>query len=175
MILDDSLMTYTKRNSKWIRDLNETRHYKTPRKKKIKALSDIKCSSNFFLIQLPKNKNLKMGHTQTQKLCTTKETINKTKKTTHKLGENIWKWCDQQKIRFQNFPTASLSCIGEGNGNPLQCSCLENPRVGVAWWAAIYGDAQSQTRLKWLSSSSSMMFNSTRSNNPIKKRDRWPK
>ena len=89
MILDDSLMTYTKRNSKWIRDLNETRHYKTPRKKKIKALSDIKCSNNFFLIQLPKNKNLKMGHTQTQKLCTTKETINKTKKTTHKLGENI--------------------------------------------------------------------------------------
>ena len=48
----------------------------------------------------------------------------------------------------------SLSCIGEGNGNPLQCSCLENPRDGRAWWAAIYGVAQSQTRLKWLSSSS---------------------
>ena len=46
----------------------------------------------------------------------------------------------------------SLSCIGEGNGNPLQCSCLENPRDGVAWWAAVYGVAQSQTRLKWLSS-----------------------
>ena len=42
----------------------------------------------------------------------------------------------------------SLSCIGEGNGNPLQCSCLENPRDGVAWWAAVYGVAQSQTRLK---------------------------
>ena len=48
----------------------------------------------------------------------------------------------------------SLSCIGEGNGNLLQCSCLENPRVGVAWWAAVYGVAQSQTGLKWLSSSS---------------------
>src|SRR5574340_1245535 len=40
----------------------------------------------------------------------------------------------------------SLSCIGEGNGNPLQCSCLENPRDGGAWWAAIYGVAQSRTR-----------------------------
>ena len=48
----------------------------------------------------------------------------------------------------------SLSCIGEGNGNPLQCSCLENPREGGAWWAAVYGVAQSRTRLKWLSSSS---------------------
>ena len=48
----------------------------------------------------------------------------------------------------------SLSCIGEGNGNPLQCSCLENPRDGGAWWAAVYGVAQSQTRLKRLSSSS---------------------
>ena len=47
----------------------------------------------------------------------------------------------------------SLSCIGEGNGNPLQCSCLENPRDGGAWWAALYGVAQSQTRLKWLRSS----------------------
>ena len=41
----------------------------------------------------------------------------------------------------------SLSCIGEGNGNPLQCSCLENPRDGAAWWAAIYGVAQSWTLL----------------------------
>ena len=49
----------------------------------------------------------------------------------------------------------SLSCIGEGNGNPLYCSCLENPRDGGAWWAAIYGVAQSRTWLKWLSSSSS--------------------
>ena len=43
----------------------------------------------------------------------------------------------------------------EGNGNPLQCSCLENPRDRGAWWAAVYGVAQGQTRLKWLSSSSS--------------------
>ena len=49
----------------------------------------------------------------------------------------------------------SLSCIGEGNGNPLQCSCLENPRDGGAWWAAVYGVAQSRTQLKQLSSTSS--------------------
>ena len=49
----------------------------------------------------------------------------------------------------------SLSCIGEGNGNPLQCSCLENPRDRGAWWAAVYGVAQSWTRLKRFSSSSS--------------------
>ena len=49
----------------------------------------------------------------------------------------------------------SLSCIGEGNGNPLQRSCLENPRDSGAWWAAVYGVAQSRTRRKQLSSSSS--------------------
>ena len=49
----------------------------------------------------------------------------------------------------------SLSCLGEGNGNPLQCSSLENPRDGGAWWAAVYGVTPSQTRLKQLSSSSS--------------------
>ena len=49
----------------------------------------------------------------------------------------------------------SLSCIEEGNGNPLQCSCLENPRDGRAWWAAVYGVAQSLPRLKRLTSSSS--------------------
>ena len=49
----------------------------------------------------------------------------------------------------------SLSCIGEGNGSPLQCCCLENPRDGGAWWAAVYGVAQSRTRLKRISSSSS--------------------
>ena len=48
----------------------------------------------------------------------------------------------------------SLSCIGEGNGNPLQCSCLENPGDGEVWWAAVHGVAQSQTQLKQLSSSS---------------------
>ena len=48
-----------------------------------------------------------------------------------------------------------FSCIGEGNGNPLQCSCLENPRDSRAWWAAVYRVAQSRTRLKRLSSSSS--------------------
>ena len=54
-----------------------------------------------------------------------------------------------ERLHFQ----FSLSCTGEGNGNPLQCSCLENPRDGGAWWAAIYGVAQSWTQLKRLSSS----------------------
>ena len=49
----------------------------------------------------------------------------------------------------------SLSCIGEGNGNPLQCSCLENPRDRGTWWAAVFGIAQNRARLKRLSSSSS--------------------
>ena len=53
----------------------------------------------------------------------------------------------------------SLSCIGEGNGNPLQCSCLENPRNGGAWWAAVYGVAQSRTWLKRLSSSTYIQWN----------------
>ena len=51
----------------------------------------------------------------------------------------------------------SFSCIGEGNGNPLQCSCLENPRPMGAWWAAVHGVAQSRPRLKWLSGSSSIV------------------
>ena len=53
----------------------------------------------------------------------------------------------------------SLSCTGEGNGNLLQCSCLENPRDGEAWWATVYGVAQSWTQLKPLSSSSSSSSN----------------
>ena len=53
----------------------------------------------------------------------------------------------------------SLLCIGEGNGNPLQCSCLENPRDGGAWWAAVYWVAESRTRLKRLSSRSSSINN----------------
>ena len=54
----------------------------------------------------------------------------------------------------------SLSCIGEGNGNPLQCSFLENPRDGGAWWAAVCGVKQSGTRLKWFSSSSRFVITS---------------
>ena len=56
------------------------------------------------------------------------------------------------RVRHEWATSFSLSCIGEGNGNPLQCSCLEDPRDGEAWWAAIYGVTQSRTRLKWLSS-----------------------
>ena len=61
-------------------------------------------------------------------------------------------------LRVGHDWVTSLSCIGEGNGNPLQCYCLENPRDRGAWWAAIYGVAQSQTRLKRLSSSSIYIY-----------------
>ena len=63
-----------------------------------------------------------------------------------------WDHMELNMTEQLHFPF-SLSCIGEGNGNPLQCSCLENPRDGGAWWAAVYGIAQSWTRLKQLSSS----------------------
>ena len=68
-------------------------------------------------------------------------------------------WGHEESDTTEQLPFHfSLSCIGEGNGNPLQCSCLENPRDRGAWWAAICGVAQSWTRLKWLSSSSTSSF-----------------
>ena len=70
------------------------------------------------------------------------------------VGCSPW-GCEESDMTERLHFHFSLSCIGEGNGNPLQCSCLENPRVGGAWWAAIYGVTQSRTRLKRLSSSSS--------------------
>ena len=70
-----------------------------------------------------------------------------------RVGYSPWgrKELDTERLHFH----FSLPCIGEGNGNPLQCSCLENPRDGGAWWAAVYGVSQSQTWPKWLSSRSS--------------------
>ena len=62
------------------------------------------------------------------------------------------------RVRHYWATSLSLSCTGEGNGNLLQYSCLENPKDGGAWWAAVYGITQSQTRLKWLSSSSIYLF-----------------
>ena len=56
------------------------------------------------------------------------------------------------RVGYDWVTSLSLSCIGEGHGNPLQCSCLKNPRDRGAWWAAIYGVTQSRTLLKWLSS-----------------------
>ena len=73
------------------------------------------------------------------------------------VGCSPW-GCEELDMTEQLPFHFSLSCIGEGNGNPLQCSCLENPRNGRAWWAAVYRVAQSQTRLKRLSSSSSMVI-----------------
>ena len=69
------------------------------------------------------------------------------------VGCSPW-GCKESDTTEQLHFHFSLSCIGEGNGNPLQCSCLENPRDSRAWWAAVYGVTQSRTRLKQLSSSS---------------------
>ena len=82
------------------------------------------------------------------------------------LGFQNWKipWTEETgrlqsmgwlRVSHDWATSLSLSCIGEGKGNPLQCSCLENPGDRGAWWAAVYGVTQSRTRLKWLSSSSS--------------------
>ena len=70
------------------------------------------------------------------------------------VGCNPWGRSESETTEQFHFHF-SLSCIEEGNGNPLQCSCLENPRDRGAWWAAVCGVAQSRTRLKRLSSSSS--------------------
>ena len=71
------------------------------------------------------------------------------------VGCSPW-GCEESDMTEQLHFPFSLSCIGEGNGNPLQCSCLGNPRDGGSWWAAVCGVTQSRTRLKWLSSSSSI-------------------
>ena len=69
------------------------------------------------------------------------------------VGCSPW-GCEESDMTERLHFRFSLSCIGERNGNPLLCSCLENPRDNRAWWAAVYGVAQSWTRLKRLSSSS---------------------
>ena len=68
------------------------------------------------------------------------------------VGRSLWDREESDTTEWLHFHF-SLSCIGEGNGNSLQCSCLENPRDGGAWWAAVYGVTQSRTRLKQLSGS----------------------
>ena len=71
------------------------------------------------------------------------------------VGDSPWSRKESDTTERLHFHS-SLSCIGEGTGNPLQCSCLENPRDGGAWWAAVDGVSQSRTQLKRLGSSSSM-------------------
>ena len=70
------------------------------------------------------------------------------------MGCSPWGHKDSDTTERLHFHF-SISCIGEGSGNPLQCFCLENPRDGGAWWAAVYGVAQNQTGLKRISNSSS--------------------
>ena len=85
------------------------------------------------------------------------------------VGCSLWgreEWDMTEQLHFD----FSLSCIGEGNGNPLQCSCLENPRDREAWWAAVSGVAQSRTRLKQLSSSSSRSLSRSKTQRcPVRK------
>ena len=80
------------------------------------------------------------------------------------IGCNPWGRWESDTTERLHFHF-SLSCIGEGNGNPLQCSCLENHRDGVAWWAAIYGVTQSRTRLSSSSSSSNIQTRTARKSN----------
>ena len=77
------------------------------------------------------------------------------------VGCSLWSHEESETTEWLQIHF-SLSCTGEGNGNPFQCSCLENLGDGGAWWASLSGVAQSQTQLKWLSSSSSIF------------RDGWP-
>ena len=76
------------------------------------------------------------------------------------VGCSPWGHCESDTTEWLCFHF-SLSYIGEGNDNPLQCSCLGNPRDGGAWWAAVYGVSLSWTRLKWLRSSSSRYADDT--------------
>ena len=81
----------------------------------------------------------------------------------HLLFLVYWEFLSIMDLIVSSFFFAYIYCVdhmcfGEGNGNPLQCSCLENPRDRGAWWAAVYGVTQSQTRLKWLSSSSICVY-----------------
>ena len=73
------------------------------------------------------------------------------------VGCSPW-GCEESDMTDQLHFHFSVSCIGEGNGNPLQCSCLENPRDGGSRWAAVYGVTQSRTRLMQLSSSSNEIY-----------------
>ena len=73
------------------------------------------------------------------------------------VGCSPW-GCEESDTTERLHFHLSLSCIGEGNGNPLQCSCVENPRDGEAWWAAVYGVAQSWTRLKRLSGRAGFIY-----------------
>ena len=91
------------------------------------------------------------------KICISKWFIDKSVETHGRrslVGCSPWVCWESDTTEQLHFHF-SLSCTGEGNGNPLQCSCLENPRDRGPWWAAVSGIAQSWTQLKWLSSSSS--------------------
>ena len=89
----------------------------------------------------------------------------KSHRQTSLVGCSPWGREESDTTERLHFPF-SLPCIGEGNGNPLQYSCLGNPRDRGAWWAAVYGVAQSQTRLKRLSSSTSTRWRSNAQNSP---------
>ena len=88
------------------------------------------------------------------------------------VGCHLWGRTESDTTERLHFHF-SLSCIGEGNGNPLWCSCLKNPRDGGAWWAAVYRVTQSRTRLKRLSSRSSSRPNGQSLKNYVTGRTGW--
>ena len=86
------------------------------------------------------------------------KTIPKKKKQKMAVWGGLTNSCEKREAKNKGEKERYTHLIGGGNGNPLQCSCLENPRDGGAWWTAVYGVAQSWTRLKWLSSSSILIW-----------------
>ena len=112
---------------------------------------------NSWLIKLLWETNDKCVHTYVQCIYWHPTPVLLPRKSHGRMGGCPWGaaiyWVSQSGTWLKRLHFHfSLSCIGEGNGNPLQCACLENPRDGGAWWAAVYGVAQSRTRLKRLNS-----------------------
>ena len=115
------------------------------------SLSLVVCIFCKFQVTLPKLRDVEKYTSMTEKAMATHSSTLAWKISCMEEPDRLQSMVSW-RVRHDWATSLSLSCIGEGNGNPLQYSCLENPRG--AWWAAIYGVAQSQTRLKHLSSSS---------------------
>ena len=132
----------------WVTELNSTECLLYL----LKPFCHINENCNNCLINLPVNSNIYISFQRRQWYPTPVLLPGKSHGWRSLEGCSPWsRWGSNMTERLHfHF---SLSCIGEGNGTPLQCSCLENPRDKEAWWAAVYGVTQSRTRLKWFSNS----------------------